>query len=352
VTQTHSLTLIEYTKSSVLGLLDVADPLHPKLVCWLRGVDGGAFDQSPTELIFWSGQNLGAVDLTSKKVVRVARLAAPPFDVTTSPDGRAIAYRTIDAAGAISTHVYSSGVDQVLHTQQPVGGHGGPQWGPVDVLRFSADGTLLVDYSLFRPNPPGPAGLLVFSVQDVLTANGGQQPKPVLEVANGLEPLWAPAGATLYYLQENPDGQHMTVYQAVPGQTAPQPVITNLPSVVPWPSMIPDGSGLVYDANVLTGPGDTCGGLPHLFRADFANVRSTQLVSAVSSHSFFVTPTVIWSNAEVPSACGMGGESTENGIILAYDLATGITSAVDMSVAIPGIGGPQNSTSELVGVWF
>src|SRR5258708_29231906 len=64
VTATHGLALYEYAGASVLGILDVSDPLKPPLLCWLSGAHGGPFAQAPNEIAFSIGNNIPAADLT------------------------------------------------------------------------------------------------------------------------------------------------------------------------------------------------------------------------------------------------------------------------------------------------
>src|SRR5450759_1320240 len=76
VTATHGLALFEYASSSVLGVLDVSNPLKPVLLCWLSGAQGGRFNQSATQIVFWIGDKLGTAHLRSGKVVQTGTLKA------------------------------------------------------------------------------------------------------------------------------------------------------------------------------------------------------------------------------------------------------------------------------------
>src|SRR5260370_2338392 len=110
VTATHGLALYEYAGASVLGILDVSDPLKPTLLCWLSGANGGRFDQAPNEIVFWIGDRLGAADLTSGKVVQTDTLPNTPTEGSFSSDRTDLAYRTSDASAAgISLHLYRRG---------------------------------------------------------------------------------------------------------------------------------------------------------------------------------------------------------------------------------------------------
>ncbi len=158
VTATHGLALYEYAGASVLGILDVSDPLKPTLLCWLSGASGGRFDQAPNEIVFWIGNKLGAADLTSGKVVQTDTLPNTPTEGSFSSDGTEFAYRTgDDSVAGMSLHLYRRGDrrDITLYSQDPIGGHGGPPYGPLDQLLFSPDNKLLLGVLL----RPGRAGL-------------------------------------------------------------------------------------------------------------------------------------------------------------------------------------------------
>src|SRR5580700_4841994 len=107
VTATHALVLFEYANSSVLGVLDVTDPLKPNLLCWLSGAKGGRFVQASTQIAFWIDDKLGTADLASGKVVQTDTLPAVPYEGFFSGDGAQFAYRVGDDTNAgLTTHLY------------------------------------------------------------------------------------------------------------------------------------------------------------------------------------------------------------------------------------------------------
>ncbi|HXI96856.1 MAG TPA: hypothetical protein VNG04_12065, partial [Candidatus Acidoferrum sp.] len=96
LTATHGLALFEYASSSVLGVLDVSNPLKPVLLCWLSGAKGGRFNQSATQIVFWINDRLGTADLASGKVVQTDTLPAVPSEGFFSSEGTQFAYRVGD----------------------------------------------------------------------------------------------------------------------------------------------------------------------------------------------------------------------------------------------------------------
>jgi hypothetical protein len=346
VTQAHSVALMESHNTSIgiLSVLDVSNPLHPRLLCRLSPADGGTFDQSPNQLLFSSGRSVGVVDLTSGTVKQTARLASAPLnDLTWSPDGSMIAYREYADDGRMSTHLYSAGVDHILYTQEPLGGHGGASFGPADKLAFSADGTLLSDFLLFRP-PSGLDPFLVWSPAQALAGSTG--PQPLFHSQTMYFGIWAPSGHTLYALDpgQGPSATG-TLYVLADGQSQPRAIANGL-SFMSWPQMSADGSGIVYDTPVKAGPNDVCGGIPHVWRIDLTSGRASQLMSALSSNPVFVTQTVLWAGELVPAPCGPGGESAQDGVTLAYDFTIGKTSTVDMAAI------PSADAGDIVAAWF
>jgi hypothetical protein len=125
VTATHGLALYEYGGASVLGILDVSNPLKPALLCWLSGASGGRFVQAPNQVVFWIGNKLGAANLTSGEVVQTDTLQAVPSEGSFSADGAQFAYRTgDDTAAGMSLHLYhrADHRDITLYSQDPLGG--------------------------------------------------------------------------------------------------------------------------------------------------------------------------------------------------------------------------------------
>ncbi len=339
-----ALAIYRYpSTSSFVELLDVSNPLKPYLACTLTPADG-AHILSDTKLAFWIGDQLGTVDLSSgNPVTMTARLAARVGTGVFSNDGKKFAYRSYDDAGAISLHVFSAGSDRTLYVQQPMGGHGGPgpSAGPFDQLAFSPDGSLLLDYMLFRP-PSGPSNLIVFR------ADGSIE----FQTAGAPGGVWSRTGNTLFFYAPNPTGPVLGDLIRVDASGQRQVVASGLRGMN-WPRMSPDGSGIIYNAFESSVP--DCGGVPHLWRFDLATGRAAQISTAISSGPFFIQPHVVWSDEQKLGPCGPGGPSYMDGVILAHDLSTGNDAAVDATLIIPGIGGPPSgpqSTFFLLDTWF
>jgi len=354
VTATHGLALYELaTTPPILEVLDVSIPLRPTLLCLLSPAQGGSFDQAPNEVVFWIGDQLGSADLSSGQVVLTARLPVPAFRVVYSHDGATFAYRaSVDAAGSISTRIDGAGYDRELYLQAPLGGHGGPPpgVGPFDQLEFSPDGKELLDFDSFRP-PTGPDNFLVYRTTGILGTYASPDSFLIFHSTTTVSGVWGPTGSTLYFFMSTQgttgevdsldvNGQRSTLARGVTGFF--------------WPRVMPSGASIVYDTYV-TPPGDTCGGLPHLFRFDLATDTTSQLSTAVSAEPVFLSQTIVWSNEQQVGQCGPGGESGPDGVILAHDIGTGRDSVADTTQTVPGIGGPPlppPSTAHVLDVWF
>jgi len=334
VTATHALALLAYTDTTVLGILDVSSPFKPTLLCWLSPAQGGRFDQSSSRVIFWAGDKLGSADLATGKVVETDQLPATPSKGAFSADGKLFAYRVGDDNVGVSTHVHGIGYDRTLYTEEPIGGHGGPPYGPLDQLEFSADGTQLLDYYDFRPTS-GPPKLLVFR-----TADWASVFQSASAPAGG---VWSRSGNTPYFFvwgPQPPTGELDTLDT----NGGPHTVAGSLNGFY-WPRMQQDGGGIVYDTY------DTAG-QPHIWRLELATHAASQLSTATGSLPVFVSPTIVWFNEEKPCDCGPGGLSAPDGVILAYNFAVGGWTSVDMSQTAPGVGAPQPTTREVVDVLF
>jgi hypothetical protein len=337
----------------MLEVLDVSNQLKPALLCLLSPAQGGRFDQAPNQVVFWIGDHLGSADLSSGKVVQTARLPMPAYEGVYSPDGATFAYRAVaDAEGSISTRIDGGGYDRELYLQASIGGHGGPPpgVGPFDQLEFSADGKLLLDFNAFRP-PSGPDNFLVYRNTGILGTYAPPENYLILHSTTSVSGAWAPTGSTLYFFESvqgttgevdslDATGKRLTLARGVTGFF--------------WPRVMPSGASIVYDTYVIP-PGDTCGGLPHLFAFDLATHSASQLSAAVIAEPVFVSQTSVWSNEQKAGQCGPGGESGPDGVILAHDLGTGRDSVVDTTQTVPGIGGPPlrpPGTAQVLDVWF
>ena len=345
---THGVALVSY--AGAIGVLDVSNGLKPFLLCWFSPAQGAAFDQAANQVVFWAGNHLGAIDLAAGKVTMTDTLPATPWAGAFSHDGSLFAYRTGDdsTGTGMSTHVYHRGVDRVLYTQATLGGHGGPNWGPVDRLEFSADDQYLLDFYEFRPTS-GPDTLLVYQTGGLLVPSVPADSLRRLSVNQAEPGAWSPKGSALFYF-------------VPPTGSTPSKVLWWEPSGVielasgvgswSWPEVKPQGSELYYNEWQSTDRNDQCGGLPHLWRIELGNGKRSQISDAVASHPVFVTPSFVWMNEEKPTQCGIGGESAPDGVILGYDLANGSTKQVDMSLTVPGVGAPQPNSGWIVDVWL
>jgi hypothetical protein len=354
VTATHGLALYALaTTPPILEVLDVSDPLKPALLCLLSPAQGGSFDQAPNEVVFWIGDQLGSADLNSGRVVLTARLPMPAYEGVYSHDGTTFAYRaSADPAGSISTRIDGGGYDRELYLQAPIGGHGGPPpgTGPFDQLAFSSDGKELLDFNSFRP-PSGPDNFLVYRTAGILGTYAPPDSFLIFHSTTSVSGAWAPIGGALYFFASlqgttgevdslDATGQRSTLARGITGFY--------------WPRVLPAGGSIVYDAYVIP-PGDTCGGLPHLFTFDLATHVAAQLSPGINAEPAFITRNVMWSNEEKVGQCGPGGQSGPDGVILARDVSTGRDSAVNMDAIVPGIGGPPlplPSTHQVLDVWF
>ncbi len=337
VTATHGLVLFEYSNSSVLGVLDVSNPLKPTLLCWLSGAKGGRFNQSATQIVFWVDDKLGTADLTTGKVVQTDTLPALPTEGFFSSDGMQFAYRTGDVTNAgLSTHLYRRGDhrDLNLYFQAPIGGHGGPPFGPQDELSFSPDNKELLDYYEFRPLSGTPPKFMVFRTADGSVA---------YQLDTAAFGAWSPTGSTVYFIVRGEQGFIGELDSVGPSGQA-QTVVAGINGFF-WPRVTPDGAGIVYDAYDPSG-------LPQLWRVDLTTKGVAQLSLTITTKPVFVTRTTIWSDDEKPCDCGPGGASAPDGSIMAHNLAGATDTLVDTSQTAPGVGAPQPSTSGITDVWY
>jgi hypothetical protein len=342
------------TTPPILEVLDVSNPLKVVLLCLLSPAQGGRFDQAPNQVVFWIGDQLGSADLTSGKVVLTARLPFAAFRGAYSPDGSTFAYRaSVDTAGSISTRIDGGGYDRELYAQAPIGGHGGPGpgRGPFDLLEFSADGQELLDFNAFRQSS-GPDIFLVYRTKGILGTYAPPDSFLIFQSTNALPAGWFPTGSTQYFFtssQQGPIGELDSLDPAGRQQT----LAGGLTGVY-WGRVAPSGAAIVYDAYVSP-PGDTCGGLPHLWTLDLAGAGASQLSLAISAEPVFISQTIVWSNEQKVGQCGPGGESGPDGVIVAHDIGTGHDSVVDTTQTVPGIGGPPlppPSTANVLDVWL
>lgn len=319
----HPLLLLQPGAiSPELAVLDVSDPVKPAELCKLSPANGGRFI-SATKIAFWLGQQIGLADLTSN-VVAVTGQLAEPTGVAFSRDGSAFAYRVGNNTIGTSTHINDGGTDRTLFTQGPIGGHGGPPYGPLEQLAFSADGKYLLDYSLFRPTS-GPANFLVYRRDGSLAFQSNT-------AAFG---AWAPAGSKLYFLAQSDRGRIDGDIHSWDPSGGDVTVAKGLSSYF-WPTMGPDGRMVAFDSYDRSALGDAMGGLAHLWRLDLGTGKVAQLSTAISERTVFVSAGVVWSDEEERCSCGPGGSSAPTGKVLAHNLVTGQDTAVDITPSAQG----------------
>jgi hypothetical protein len=301
----------EWGEQAPVLILDVANPVKPLQLCILSPADGGRF-VSATKVAFSAGDRLGLADLSNRTVVETAQLPTVASGGVFSRDGSRFAYRLYDDKGGLILHLWSGGKDQILYREEPMGGHGGPGWaiGPFGQLQFSPDGRELLDYMLFRP--------MSLPQLQVFKVDGSQ----ILQVTNSDSGAWLPTGSVLYFSfwQGQPTNWQVDSIDA----NVQRRTVASLTRGLSWPSMAPDGRGIVY----IT---EDSAGLPRLWRLDLATGATTQVGKAITAVTVFVGPNVIWTNEGKPCECGPGGNSTPTGVVLAHDLITGSDTAVDFS---------------------
>ena len=314
---------------SLLEVLDVTDPLKPRLMCTLSPADGGEFGGSSHVVVFWSGNTIGSADLAARTIALVGEVPQGSFVGAYNQAQREAAYTEPGEGDGFTRHlVQLGGQDRTLYVQQPIGGHGGPTCGPYGQLQFSPDGRELLDYNTFRP-VSGPANLLVFKsdgslvFQQVGISFGG----------------WGPAGTVLYFAGASSQGVTGEI-DSVDEAGHRLSVVSGLRSFC-WPVMAPDGRSIVFGVYDPPAPGQATLGLPHLWRIDLASHTASQLTTAVTSHAAFVGPAVVWADEETACDCGPGGPSAPDGVVLAHDLAKGTEAKVDLGSLVPGIGLPN-----------
>ena len=330
----HPLLLLQPGSiSPELAVLDVSDPLRPRQLCKLSPANGGRF-VSATKVAFWAGQHIGVADLTSDVVAGTAELPELSGAVF-SHDGTALAYRVGNETTGTTTHINDAGTDRTLFTEAPIGGHGGPPYGPLTQLEFSADGRYLLEFSVFRPTS-GPANFLVY----------GKDGSLAFQSTTAEFGAWAPSASKLYFLAPSERGRIDGDIHSWDPSGGEVTVATGVTSYF-WPEVAPDGRMVAFDSYDRTVSGGAMGGLPHLWRLDLSTGKMSQLSTAISERTVFVSAAVVWSDEEQRCECGPGGSSTSTGKVLSHDLITGKDTVVDLTPSAQG--SPINNVRD---VWI
>ena len=313
-----------------LVVIDAVNPVRPVQECTLSPAAGGRFIAG-TRIAFWVGNSLRVADIGTGAVAVTATLPAYPTDGAFSRDGSLFAYRVGDDTNGLSTHLFIAGRDRTLVTRAGIGGHGGPPYGPLSQLEFSADGKYLLSVdsfgAVFASEPPN------FVVYD---QNGSM----VFQSTTAAFGRWAMQGSKLYFLAE-PEAHgikgDLHSWDPVGGD---MPIVHGLSSYF-WPMVSPDNRRLLFNSY-------DSAGLPHLWSIDLATGGFAQLAAGISTHPVFVGTSVAWSNEEAPCNCGPGGVSAPDGKLVSHDLRTG--NETSFSVAADGHSGAN--TRSILDVWF
>lgn len=288
--------------------MDVADPLHPFQICGLNNAVSGRF-VSATKIVFWKSTFVGTADLVTNSVNWSRAFVDAPTVLAFSPDGSKWAYQTGDDTRGLTIHLVIAGKDETLITRAQIGGHGGPPWGPVSQLEFSAHGDYLLTYTAFG-DPGGQPNFMVFRMDGSVAYRS----------ATAHFGVWSWTGNKLYFLAATTVGGIIGQLGTWDPGSAPVTRSRTLSSYF-WPAITPDGATLVFNSYDSKG-------LPRLWRLDIATGTLVQLSRGSSSASVFVAPGVVWSSEEKPCQCGPGGSSAPDGNVVAHDLQSGTDTLV------------------------
>lgn len=258
-------------------IYDVADPVHPRLVC--RGTNT-FIHLLDSNAIAYTTVAAGHVviirrDLTTGAESRVAQLRANPFSLGWQSgwtwDGSSEIYSTVVPSAndhwLASVHIWSNGADRVVYT---LDGHGGgleSRWSPRPLFEFSPDNAYVAisdfDFYIYGNN------VRIFSLADKLqkfhvagSASGGTW------TANDRF-VWAQVGGKLY--EWTPTGGNKLLRSEG------------------WYG-VAVSSNARWLATTLVAPVNFKG--PHVFLAPAGAGRTFQ--TGLASRPGFVSPTVAW----------------------------------------------------------
>jgi len=302
---------------SRLFVYDVADPVHPRLVC--RGADT-VIQPVDSNSIAYTKVIAGKVfiirrDVRSGVESRIAQLHGNPDLTSTAwtPDGALEVYGTsVPSANGrflVSVHLWSKGADHVLYKLDAGPGGLESRWSSRGILKFSPDRTYVAisDFSFYIYG----ANVRIFSVADrsQKIRIGGSSSGGIWIAKDRF--AWAPLSGSAGSLK----------------QWTPAGGVKVLRSGA-WygPAGSKDGQWLA--GTLLTdSPGGGGAATPRVLMAS-VNTSKTFLTRGIASTPGFVTPTVVW-YAEERAVTGGGVIATwPDGNVHAFDVSRGIDQLV------------------------
>jgi hypothetical protein len=320
----HPLALLAATLATSTGLavMDVADPLHPVEMCGLDNATSGRFI-SATKVAFWDAAFLGVADLETGSLNWSRAFLTSPSAVAFNGDGSKWAYQAGDLGTGVTTHLVVGGKDQTILTRGPIKARGGPSWGPLSQLEFSAHGDYLLTFTAFG-DTGAPPNFIVYTMDGSVAFRS-----PTAKFG-----VWDRAGNRLYFLAAKDAGGIGGQVSSLDPGGAPVVRSRGLASYF-WPAISPDGRQLVFDSYDAKG-------IPHLWRLDIASRGSVQLSTGSSTRPVFVGPGVVWSTEDKP-------RSGPDGKVVAHDLQRTPDSLVGDFAGFTPSPAP---TEDVLGVWF
>jgi hypothetical protein len=316
------VALVQVTNAG-LHVYDVADPLHPRLLCRMTlARHPHLLSNRTVEYLAADGSGAWTIERLTfgSAPVAVAAAQSGPYSVAWGPNGALVYERQImdatgQCCGTAEIHVLSGGADRVLCKYQvPLIGIGGGRFPPTRLFDISNDGYYFANSALFGKGSKGCAlfvniadGSAVATIPD--DAEGGfwssRSQRLYLLTRSGVQAWTSAAGfrtlTTDTWIQpsEAPGGQHVayTYYKKASGDDVNLRVG-------------------VYELG--TGP---TSGLPDKPR----------------SQAGFVTTSVLWYLEEGPCAdpSTCTGSALPTGNVLACNLDTGVESAVTFAEGAP-----------------
>ena len=284
-------------------LYDVADPVHPRLVCRGNNTEVHLVDANAMAYTKAVGNRFFIVrrNLTTGAESQVAQLRANP-NLTTiawTSNGLLQLYTTAvqrtNGKWLVSVHLWSKGADRVLYTFESGVGDANGRWAATLMLEFSPDHAYIaLSDSSFTPTS---YNVRIFSVaggrQRLVTATPGlhslggtwiAKDRFVWATGTGKVMQWTPTGGAALLRSEHWFG----------------------------PTSSSDGRWLA--GTLLTDPSK-----PRVLIVPAGGGKTFQ-TSGLASSPGFVTPTVVWYAEEGPLTDGGGIDTWPNGTVHAFDL--------------------------------